>query len=199
MYKTVVIGVSAGGMDALRVILSGLPASFPASLVIVQHIAESSDSFLAEYLNHQSLITIKEAEDKESLNPGTAYLAPPGYHVLIEQDGTLSLATDPKVNFSCPSIDVLFESAADAFGRDLIGVILTGANGDGSAGLKKIKTRGGLAIVQNPETAEASYMPQAALKAIKPDYVVDLDQIGPLLQQLNETAKERHDGTGTYR
>jgi two-component system, chemotaxis family, protein-glutamate methylesterase/glutaminase len=186
MYEAVVIGVSAGGLQALKVILPFLPESFPVPVAIVQHISEDSDSYLAEYLNRICSITVKEAEDKEFMNPGTAYLAPPGYHLLIEPGHSFSLSVDPRVNYACPSIDILFESAADIFKDKLIGIVLTGANADGSNGLKKIKAFGGLAIVQNPVTAEARYMPQAALDAASPNYVVNLDEIAPLLLQLND-------------
>ncbi len=184
MIEAVVIGVSTGGMHALKTIIPALPASFPVPVVAVQHIGERSDMFLAKYLASLSRIKVKEAEDKESLQPGYVYLAPPGYHLLIEPDRIFSLSVDPRVNYSCPSIDVLFESAADAFGEKLAGVILTGANSDGAQGLRKIKTSGGIAIVQDPESAEASYMPESALNATPADYVVILEQIAPLLSKL---------------
>jgi two-component system chemotaxis response regulator CheB len=180
-YAAVVIGVSAGGVEALALLLPALPASFPLPLAIVQHRDSRASGFLATYLDTKSRITVREAEDKEPFCPGHAYLAPAGYHLLIESDRSLSLSVDPRVNYSCPSIDVLFESAADAFAASLIGVILTGANGDGAQGLKTIKARGGLAIVQNPRTAAATAMPQAALAATPADHVVDLAEIAPLL------------------
>lgn len=183
-YEAIVIGASAGGMQALKVILSALPAVFALPLAIVQHINERSDGFMAEYLNQASLLTVKEAEDKEPLQPGVAYLAPPGYHLLIEPDRSFSLSVDARVNYSCPAVDVLFESAAEAFGESLIGVVLTGANSDGAQGLKAIQARGGVAIVQNPETAEAALMPQAALAAVETDYIVELAQIARLLVKL---------------
>jgi two-component system, chemotaxis family, protein-glutamate methylesterase/glutaminase len=185
-YKAVVMGLSAGGMQALKAFIPALPSSFPLPVAIAQHNSESSDSFLADYLNQIGALTVKEAEDKEPLCSGHAYLAPPGYHLLIEDDQTFSLSVDPRVNYCCPSIDVLFESAADAFGESLIGIVLTGANGDGSRGLKAIKARGGVAIVQNPETAESRYMPQAALAVTVVDYVVTLEELAPLLMQLSE-------------
>lgn len=189
MYEAVVIGTSAGGMTALKMILSAWPESFPLSIAIVQHIADHSDSFLAEYLNRISSLTVKEAEDKEFIYPGTAYLAPPGYHLLIEPDLSFSLSADPHVNFSCPAIDVLFESAADVFSERLIGIILTGASSDGSLGLRTVKAKGGLTIVQNPETAESGYMPQAALDTKSADYIVDLEQIAPLVLKVSESSK----------
>ncbi|HBP87201.1 MAG: chemotaxis protein CheB [Nitrospira sp.] len=187
MYEAVVIGTSAGGMNALKTILPTLPESFPLPIAVVQHIVKNSESYLAEYLNRISALTVKEAEDKEFMRQGTVYLAPPGYHLFIEPDRSFSLSQDPRVNFSCPAIDILFESAADAFENRLIGLILTGANSDGSLGLKTVKTQGGLSIVQNPETAEAGYMPRAALDAAGADHILNLEQIAPLLLQLRES------------
>jgi two-component system chemotaxis response regulator CheB len=186
MFEAAVLGVSAGGLNALRTIIPKLPASFPLPVAIVQHLDAQSESYLADWLSRESAIAVKEAEDKEMLRPSTAYLAPAGYHLLIEPDRTLSLSVDDKINFSRPSIDLLFESAADAFGPALIGIVLTGANADGARGLKAIKRCGGLAVVQNPATAEAPFMPQAALNATPVDHVASLEQIAPLLQRLCE-------------
>ncbi len=184
-YEAAVMGLSAGGLQALKQVLPSLPAHFPIPLAIVQHMGERSDSFIVEYLNQLSPLTIKEAEDKESLCAGTVYIAPPGYHLLIESEHSFSLSVDERVNHACPSVDVLFESAAIAYGASLIGVILTGANSDGALGLKAIKAGGGLTIVQNPQTAEAPAMPQAALAiASAIDYVVELKQLAPLLLHL---------------
>lgn len=184
-YAAVVIGVSAGGIEALKILLPALPASFPLPLAIVQHRNQRSDGFLAAYLDRMSKIAVSEAEDKEPLCAGHAYLAPAGYHLLIEADRSLSLSVDPRVNCSCPSIDVLFESAADVFTESLIGIVLTGANADGAQGLNAIKTRGGLAIVQDPQTASATAMPRAALVATAVDHVVDLERIASLLIQVS--------------
>lgn len=183
------MGVSAGGLEALKVILPALPASFPLPIAIVQHRNERSDNFLSEYLDKISKITVKEAEDKEALCGGYAYIAPAGYHLFIEEDLSFSLSIDERVNYSCPSIDVLFESASDVLGKALIGVVMTGANADGAKGLKTIKQRGGFAIVQDPEMAEADTMPRAALAATKADYVIELEQIAPLLTQLGNKEK----------
>ncbi len=184
MHEAIVIGVSAGGVHALSTVLQPLPATFPLPIAIVQHMDDKSEAYLADYLNRLCALEVKEAEDKEILQSGIAYLAPPGYHLLIEPDKSFSLSVDPKVNFSRPAIDVLFISAADSFGKNLIGIILTGANGDGTEGLKAIKTQGGMAIVQNPKTAEISYMPRSALEATEVDYIVDLEKIPNLLLQI---------------
>lgn len=192
-YEAIVIGASVGGLEALKIVLSALPASFPSPVAIVQHIGERSESFMAELLNQASRITVKEAEDKESLSPGTAYLAPPGYHLLIEPDRSFSLSVDERVNYARPSIDVLFESAAEVFGETLIGIILTGANADGAQGLKTIKEYGGVAIVQSPEGAENAAMPKAALTTTEVDYVVSLEQLTQILLQLTAQEAEAYD------
>jgi len=184
-YKAVVMGLSAGGLQALKVVIPALPSSFALPLAIAQHNSDKSAGFLADYLDEIGDLAVKEAEDKEPLRAGHAYLAPAGYHLLIEDDATCSLSVDPRVNYCCPSIDVLFESAADAFGEALIGVVLTGANSDGSRGLKAIKAHGGLAIVQDPASAESRYMPQAALNATPVDHVVTLAELAPLLVRLS--------------
>ncbi len=181
MYEAVVIGTSAGGMQALRVLLCGLPADLPMAVAVVQHVEASSDGFLSEFLNDSCAIAVKEAEEKEPFAKGTAYIAPANYHLLIEPDHTLSLSADDKVNYSRPAIDPLFESAADVFGDRLIGVVMTGASSDGAQGLKTVKNRGGRTVAQNPQTAESPFMPQAALRAADPDHIVDLKDIAPLL------------------
>ncbi|WP_281888368.1 chemotaxis protein CheB [Paenibacillus sp. YYML68] len=183
-YEAAFIGVSAGGLQALRTLLTAIAPSFPLPIVIVQHLKEGSDSYLADYLNGVAAIQVKEADDKEKLKAGVAYIAPAGYHLLVEDDRTLALSVDPPVQYSRPSVDVLFESAVYALGGRCIGVVLTGANADGSRGLLAIKRAGGLAIVQNPATAEYSTMPAAALRLVEADYVVELEAIGLLLNEI---------------
>ncbi len=184
-YHAIVIGVSAGGLEALSTILPGLPRAFSLPEIVVQHRAEDTDGFVAESLNRLSPMRVKEAEDKEPLCAATVYLATASYHLLIEPDHTLALSVDPRVNFSRPSIDVLFESAADVYQDTLVGVILTGANRDGADGLARIKECGGLAVVQDPATAEAEVMPREALAAVpNVDHVVTLDDLAPLLEKL---------------
>ncbi|OGR07121.1 MAG: glutamate methylesterase [Deltaproteobacteria bacterium RIFOXYD12_FULL_50_9] len=190
-YKAIVIGVSAGGLDALGIILPALDANLPLPVLVVQHISPQSDSYMVKHLNAICSITVKEAEDKENPKPGVIYVAPPNYHLLVEPDGVMSLSMEDRVNFARPSIDVLFESAADAWSPDLIGIILTGANEDGSMGLAKIKSCGGLTIVQDPATAFVDRMPKAAIAGTTVDYILPLDEIGPLLNQLtNSTIME---------
>jgi two-component system, chemotaxis family, protein-glutamate methylesterase/glutaminase len=179
-YQIIVIGGSAGAMTALLELLPLLPAGFPLPIVIVVHLHPRQDSSHIVRLSSQCALTVKEADEKESLQPGTVYLAPPNYHLLIEHDRTFSLSIDERVNYSRPSIDVLFESAVQAYGSHVIGVILTGANNDGTEGLRKIKERGGLTIVQDPRTAESTYMPQAALEAMPVDHILSMPEIGKL-------------------
>lgn len=183
-YEAVVIGVSAGGLYALRTILPHLPEQFSMPVVVVQHRGPDDDGFLVQYLNERCAVQVKEAEEKEELTKGTVYLAPANYHLLLEDDSTFSLTLESRVRFARPSIDVLFESAADVYGSRLIGIVLTGANDDGSLGLAAIKQRGGLAIVQDPASAEVATMPKAALKAAEVDFVLPLTTIGPFLANM---------------
>ncbi len=183
-FKAIVIGVSLGGAKALQMILSALPEKFPVPIIIVQHISPHSDNYFVIHLNGLCKIKVKEAQEKEKAEAGTVYISPPNYHLLMEEDGTFSLSIEGRVNYSRPSVDVLFESAAYAYGTGLIGIILTGANNDGSKGLKKIQEEGGLAIVQDPKTAEAESMPKAAIAATETDYIVPLEKISELMIEL---------------
>ena len=183
-YKIIVIGTSAGGMDALKKILPVFPPAFPVPIVIVQHLSSLSNGFMIQYLNSISSIRVKEAEEKELLNASTVYFAPPNYHLLIEDDHTLSLSVEKKVNYSRPSIDVLFDSAVYAYGKSTIGVVLTGANNDGANGLAKIKKAGGYTIVQSPEKAYADSMPRAAIAESTPDLIIPVDEIGIVLRDI---------------
>ncbi len=182
-YKVVVIGASAGGLDALSRVIPGLPGDFPLPVVVVQHRRHDTDGFLAAHLDGQSRLSVKEADDKELIRAGSVYLAPANYHLLIEADGAFALSVDEPVNCCRPSIDVLFDSAADVYRDKVIGVVLTGANSDGSRGLKHIKQRGGLAVVQDPASAEATCMPCEAIKATAVDRVLPVDRIAPFLVQ----------------
>jgi two-component system chemotaxis response regulator CheB len=184
-FKAIAIGASAGGFNALKTILTQLKEDLAATVVIVQHTGPTSGDYMARHLDSVSKLKVKEAEEKEKLKPGTAYIAPPNYHLLVESDETLSLSIDGRVNYSRPSIDVFFDSAADVFGDTLIGIVLTGASSDGSAGLKKIKNAGGLTVVQEPKSAEVATMPEAAIRAVgKPDYILPLDDIAKLLNRI---------------
>ncbi|MCP3891914.1 MAG: chemotaxis protein CheB [Desulfobulbaceae bacterium] len=183
-YRLIVMGTSYGGMKALGTILPALPENFPLPIAIVQHLSADSDSYMVGHLNSVCKIQVKEAEEKELLQSGVAYIAPEDYHLLVEDDMSLSLAADNKVNFSRPAIDVLFETAAFSLGPLVIGVILTGANTDGSIGLKKIKEGNGLAVVQSPETSVASAMVVGAIEKVAVDYILPLSEIAPFLIEL---------------
>ncbi len=188
-YKAIVIGTSAGGLNALQIILNPLPDDFALPILIVQHRSPAPNDFLALSLNSSCQLLVKEAEEKEDIKPGYVYIAPANYHLLIEQDKTLSLSIDEKVRYSRPSIDVLFETAAEVYQSALIGIILTGANNDGTAGLKKIKAYGGLIIAQNPATAESEMMPSSAIKANIVDKILSLTEITPFLVDLSKLSK----------
>lgn len=183
-FAAAVVGSSAGGIRALSAVLTALPARFPLPIIIVQHVQPDADSYLANILDKRSQLDVKQVDDKEFIIPGKVYVAPPNYHLLIEEDRSFSLSLEGLVNFSRPSIDVLFESAADVYRNRLIGIILTGANHDGSQGLRRIKQLGGYAIVQDPDTAEADAMPRAALAAAAVDKILPVDKIGEHLLYL---------------
>lgn len=184
-YEAVVIGASAGGIEALRSLLATLPGRLTVPVIVVQHVG-AADRGMIDLLDGAGPVRVKEAEEKESPQPGTFYLAPPNYHLLMERDRTFALSVDEKVNHCRPAIDVLFESAADVYGDRLIAVILTGANTDGSLGLKAVKAVGGLAVVQDPERAKAREMPLAAMRAVAADHVAPLEFLGRLLWNLTE-------------
>ena len=184
-FKAVAIGVSAGGLYALPKVLGPLPDGFAASVIVIQHMDPAGDhSFLIEYLASRIQLKIMEGVERIRLKPGHVYMAPANYHLYVEDDRTLGLSVDEKVNYSRPSIDVLFESAADAFGNSLIGIVLTGASSDGALGLKRIKENGGLVIVQYPETADTDIMPKFAIRTCPPDYILQLTEIPALLNKL---------------
>ena len=185
-YEAIVAGVSSGGMNALNLLLPFLPEDFKIPLVIVQHIGPYSDGRWVELLNTRCRLNVKEADEKERIKKGNIYVAPANYHLLIERDASFSLSIDPKVNYARPSIDVLFESAAAAYKNKLIGVVLTGSNNDGAAGMKKIQDNGGLTIVQEPLTAQSPYMPASVIEILTPDYVLPLEDIAPLLIKLDK-------------
>ena len=184
-YQAIVIGVSSGGLNVMKTIFSVLPENFSIPFIIVQHVSPHSENLWIELLNKKSLLEIKEADEKEKIESGKVYIAPSNYHLMIENDKTFSLTIDERVNYARPSIDVLFESAAEAYQNKLIGVVLTGSNNDGAYGLKKIKESGGLTIVQDPDTAESFYMPASAIAATIPDFILPLEEIIQLLIELD--------------
>lgn len=179
----IVIGASIGGAAAVREIFSRLPAAFPVPIALVLHRHRDSDDALIEILQRSSLLPLREPFDKEPILPGHIYVAPPDYHLLIESM-YFSLSVDDPVQFARPSIDVLFESAADALGQDLIAVVLSGANRDGAKGAAEIRRQGGIVIVQDPATADGPTMPAAAITEAGAHYICRLDEIAGLLLRL---------------
>lgn len=184
-YQIVTIGSSWGGLGALKTVLGDLPGDFPLPIVIAQHrSAGSRDKGLAAYYDERCQLSVRTVEDKQPIETGRVYFAPPDYHLMIER-GFFELSVDDRVQFSRPSADVLFESAVDAYGSGVIGVILTGANADGAAGLCCIKEKGGFTIVQDPASAERADMPLAAIDAVgDPDAILSLGEVAAYLVKL---------------
>lgn len=187
-YSIVAVGTSWGGLAALTKLLGALPADFTIPVVVVQHRGKDSVGMLGDLLQDSTDLCVCEADDKAPLTPGTVYVAPPDYHALVE-DGYVSLTIDAPVRFSRPSIDVTFTSVADTYGSAAIGVVLTGANEDGSRGLAQIVARGGKALVQDPKTAEIPIMPSAAMKAVPTAEVLALEKLAPRLLELSQERK----------
>jgi two-component system chemotaxis response regulator CheB len=188
--QLVAMGASWGGLRAVETVLGALPEDFGAPVVIAQHRqVDSNDGMLVRLLDARCALTVCEAEDKQALARGVVVVAPPDYHLLVES-GALALSVDAPLNFSRPSIDILFRSAADAYGERVAGVVLTGANADGALGLAQIAGRGGPALVQDPDTAERREMPAAALSATPEARVLALEEIGPALVALVAASAE---------
>jgi two-component system chemotaxis response regulator CheB len=180
----VVIGTSAGGVDALSALLPSLPADGRAAVFVVIHLPRERPSLLADLFAAKCAAPVREAQDKEPVEPGTVYFAPPDYHLLVDAGPQLSLSADELVNFSRPSVDVLFESAADVYGRHLLGLVLTGASHDGAAGLAAVQRAGGRAVVQRPATAQVAIMAEAALRRVPSAASLSLPEIASLLAAL---------------
>ena len=182
MYQVIAIGCSWGGLEAVSSLFEGLPVDLPAALIVAQH-RQHARSELAHLLGQHTSWPVCEADDKEPIRPGQVYLAPPGYHLLVDGE-RFALSTEAPVGGSRPSIDVMFESVAEAFGPRVIGVVLTGANADGAEGLRAVIRHGGLAVVQDPATAEKRAMPDAA-RALNADaIVVPLDEMAATITGL---------------
>lgn len=186
--EAIVVGASAGGVEALLTLLAPLRAGFVLPIIVVLHLPEERRSQLAEVFSRRLGMPVHEAVDKQDIVGGTVYFATPGYHLSVEHDRSLSLSLEDRVHYSRPSIDYLFESAADAYGPALAAVLLTGANHDGARGLAEVKRRGGLTIVQDPQEAQVATMPQAALNIQQPDHVLPIHGIGRLLVELERIA-----------
>ncbi|MCX2683975.1 chemotaxis protein CheB [Pseudomonas sp. DCB_AW] len=186
--RAVVMGASAGGVAAFFQVLGALPSAFAIPVLCVLHLPDGRHSQLAEVLQRRLQRPVREASDKERISAGMIYVAGPGYHLSVERDLTLSLSQEAPVHFSRPAIDFLFMSASDAYGASLLGVLLTGANEDGAAGLAYINNNGGRTIVQDPRDAQVALMPEAALALHQPDHILTLSGIGQLLATLEKSA-----------
>lgn len=191
----VVIGGSAGGVDALLGVLSRLPADARVPVICMLHMPASRESRLAEVFAPRLPVPVREAGDKQPVENATVYFAGSGYHLSIERDRSFSLSCEAPVHFARPAIDVLMESAADVYGDELVGILLTGANIDGAAGMAAIRARGGFTVVQDPAEAQVPTMPRAAIAASAPDLILDLAGIGRLLQMITPRLASQHDST----
>ena len=191
-YDIMMVGTSWGGLAALRSLVSGLPDSLCMAVTIIQHRHKDSDHLLRTLLQERSPLPVCEVEDKMPIEHGTVYVAPPDYHTLVEQ-GFFSLSTEAPVRYSRPSIDVAFGTAADSYGHRTVGVVLTAANSDGAEGLRLISDRGGLAVVQDPETAESPTMPRAAARVVPRARVMPLEEIIRFVGELSAGMPERED------
>lgn len=176
-HKILLVGGSAGSLEVLMEILPVLPAKVDYSLIIILHRKSAEDTILEDLIAAKAPMPVMEVEDKVRLLPGYIYVAPSNYHLLFEKGGELSLDNSEKVNYSRPSIDVSFESAAEIYGPDVVAVLLSGANADGTQGLKNIKQFNGKVIIQAPETAGMPFMPENAISNITPDYILDIKGI----------------------
>lgn len=179
------IGASAGGVEAISTLLQALPSRLGAAVLVVLHLPRDRQSLLPGLFQAKCALPVREAEDKEPVLPGRVYVAPPDYHLLVDAGPSLSLSVDPPVNWSRPSIDVLFESAADVYGQRLVGVVLTGANDDGAGGAAKIAAAGGRVLVQAPEGALSPTMPEAALRRVPSARPMTLAQMAALIGTLD--------------
>lgn len=176
-FDAIVIGVSAGGFRVLNTIIGRINHQFSIPIVIVQHISATAENYIVKHLSDKTNLIVKEIEEKESLRPGTVYFAPPNYHVMVERNKTLSLTVGKRVSYARPSIDVLFDSAAEAYLERLLGIILTGANSDGSEGCRRIKQWGGTVWVQDPDEAEFDEMPQSVINNRVYDKIFTIDEL----------------------
>ena len=184
-FKVILIGGSAGSLDVLMKVLPRLPEKINFALVLVLHRKGGGDTILEELIALKTTIPVITVDDKTPMQPGFIYIAPSDYHLLFEKNRLLALDASEKINFSRPSIDVSFESAAESYAHDVIAILLSGANADGTNGLQAVKEHGGLIAVQNPETAEMDYMPRYAIQNLAPDYILEIDGILELLFRFN--------------
>lgn len=182
--RIILIGCSSGGIGALSFIIGRLPVDYPFPLVVAQHRAKDEQKLLEEVLQTKTKLRVRQADEKEYITSGHIYLAPPGYHLLIERDLSFSLASDEPVNYSRPSIDVLFQSAAEVLKERAVGIMLTGANKDGANGIIAIRNMGGVTIAEDPQEAAFPYMPKASIATGKIDHVMGLEKIVKFLLEM---------------
>ncbi len=182
--RLVLIGGSAGSLNVLLRMFPLLHKDFNIPIILVLHRAPNGEELLSAILSDRTKMRVKEADEKEKIAPATVYIAPADYHLLVEQNRTLSLDYSEKVNFSRPAIDVTFESAAEVYGQDLIAILLSGANADGAKGMQYISRQGGTLVVQTPATADVAYMPEQAIEAVRPDYILSPEEIASFLNTL---------------
>lgn len=176
-HKAIIIGGSAGSLEVLLQLLPEMDNTISCPVIIVLHRKTAEDTILEDLIAVKATLPVAEVEDKTPLEGGSIYIAPSGYHLLVENDHTLSLDTSEKINYSRPSIDVAFESAAEVYGKSLTAILLSGANADGTHGLNAVKEKGGITIVQDPATAEIGFMPQNAIDIVYPDHILSISQI----------------------
>ncbi|MDQ6531360.1 chemotaxis protein CheB [Flavobacterium sp. LHD-85] len=187
--KVVIIGGSAGSLQALLQILPFIDKAISFAIVIVVHRKNSDEQTLEDLIALKSKIEVKEVEDKVKLKPGFIYIAPSNYHLLFEKNETLSLDTSEKINYSRPSIDVSFESAAEVYSEHLVGILLSGSNSDGTVGLRAIQSAGGISVVQNPLSADMPFMPNNAILHTTPDFVLSTEEILEFIKEINQEAE----------
>ena len=185
IIDAIVIGVSAGGFKVLEKLITGLKGELKTPIIIVQHISSLAENYIVTYLNERTELHIKEVEEKEDIQAGTVYMAPPNYHILVERNRTLSLTVDKRVSYARPSIDVLFETAAEVYQHKLLGIILTGANSDGTHGCKIVKQWGGIVFVQDPDEAEFNEMPLSVIRENAQDRIVTIDVLIEFINLIN--------------
>lgn len=188
-YAAAVVGGSSGAIEALLTVLPGLPATLQAAVLVVMHMPRDSRNRLVEVFRPHSALPVQEAQDREPVRPGTVYFAPPDYHLLLDQGPRIALSVDPPVHYSRPSIDVLFESAADLYGDQLMAILLSGANEDGARGVQAVHAAGGLVVVQEPASAAVSAMPLAAMARVHARHVLPPKGIAALIADLHRQGR----------
>lgn len=188
-YAAIVVGGSSGGIEALTTLLPALPSTLRASVLVVMHMPRGPRSRLVEVFTRHCVLPLQEAQDQDPILPGRVYFSPPDYHLLLDQGPRVALSVDAPVHYSRPAIDVLFESAADFYGEQLVGILLSGASEDGARGMQAIHAAGGLAVVQDPTSAPVSTMPLAALARVNADHVLSPAGIGTLIADLHRQGR----------